>query len=64
MSRQTLITVAALYTMALAGVVTIKVFFDPVPIPTGTESAFGALVGAFGLAGLVELVKARRRKDD
>ena len=61
MSRAWLITVTLVSVITMVGAVTFKVFFDPVPVPAQTVKAFGILVGACGLGGLVELIKARQR---
>ena len=66
MSRQALITTAALFAITLIAAVTIGVFFFPVSIPGdgGTVAAYKWFIGAFGLAGLGGIIKLRRRKDD
>ena len=61
-SRAWLITVALFSVIFMVGVVTFKVFFDPVDIPSGTVKAFAALLGACGLGGMVELIKSRKRE--
>ena len=60
MTRSTLISVTLVFVLGLIAAVTLKVFYDPEPVPSGTVQAFAAFIGACGLAGLVELVKARR----
>ena len=60
-TRAWLITLTLISVIVMVGSVTYKVFFDPVDVPSSTVNAFGILVGACGLGGMVELIKSRKQ---
>lgn len=55
-------TLMVVWMLALTTIITIKVFFDPVDIPTGTAAAFATLFALPGIA--VGLYKWRQERED